>query len=105
MLKPIMTVPRSFTSALPPEGSKMTTTTLKLALAALALSATPVLADPPQPKIVVLDRAAILQFSKVGQDIARQMQAYANQAKADLQGQGRSLQAEYRALQQQVGIL
>ena len=52
----------------------MTRTTLKLALAALALSATPVLADPPQPKIVVLDRAAILQFSKVGQDIARQMQ-------------------------------
>jgi len=83
----------------------MTRTTLKLALAAFALSATPVLADPPQPKIVVLDRAAILQFSKVGQDIARQMQAYANQAKADLQGQGRSLQAEGRALQQQVAIL
>jgi outer membrane protein len=83
----------------------MTKTSLKLALAALALSATPVLADPPQAKIVVLDRAAILQFSKVGQDIARQMQAYANQAKADLQGQGRALQAEGRALQQQVAIL
>ena len=86
----------------------MTRTTLSsigLAFAALALSAAPVLADPPQPKIVVLDRAAILQFSKVGQDIARQMQAYANQAKADLQGQGRSLQAEGRALQQQVAIL
>jgi len=83
----------------------MTRTTLKLALAALALSATPVLADPPQPKIVVLDRAAILQFSKVGQDIARQMQTYANQAKADLQGQGRALQNEERTLQQQVAIL
>jgi len=83
----------------------MTRTSLKLALAAFALSATPVLADPPQAKIVVLDRAAILQFSKVGQDIARQMQVYANQAKADLQGQGRALQNEGRQLQQQVAIL
>jgi len=84
----------------------MTRTTLSsLAFAALALSVAPALADPPQAKIVVLDRAAILQFSKVGQDIARQMQAYANQAKADLQGQGRALQAEGRALQQQVAIL
>src|SRR5882762_1789415 len=100
-----MTGLKSSTSALPPEGSKMTRTTLKFALAALALSATPVLADPPQAKIVVLDRAAILQFSKAGQDIARQMQTYANQAKAELQGQGRSLQAEGQALQQQVAIL
>ena len=83
----------------------MTRTTLKLALAALILSATPVLADPPQAKIVVLDRAAILQFSKAGQDIARQMQTYANQAKADLQAQGRALQNEGRQLQQQVAIL
>jgi outer membrane protein len=85
----------------------MTRTTLALAFAALATSAvvTPALADPPQPKIVVIDRAAIMQFSKVGQDIARQMQAYANQAKADLQGQGKALQAEERNLQQQVAIL
>lgn len=83
----------------------MTRTSLKLALAALALSATPVLADPPQAKIVVLDRAAILQFSKVGQDIARQMQTYANQAKNDLQAQGRALEKEGQQLQQQVAIL
>jgi outer membrane protein len=83
----------------------MTRTSLTLALAVFALSATPVLADPPQAKIVVLDRAAILQFSKVGQDIARQMQTYANQAKADLQAQGRALQKEGQALQQQVAIL
>jgi Skp family chaperone for outer membrane proteins len=63
------------------------------------------LADPPQPKIVVIDRAAIMQFSKVGQDIARQIQAAADQAKADLQGQGKALQADGRALQQQVAIL
>jgi outer membrane protein len=85
----------------------MTRTVLKLAFAGLAFSAfaAPAMADPPQPKIVVLDRAAILQFSKVGQDIARQMQAYANQAKADLSAQGKALQNEGRTLQQQVAIL
>ena len=85
----------------------MTKTILKLAFAGLAFSvfAAPAMADPPQPKIVVLDRAAILQFSKVGQDIARQMQTYANQAKADLSAQGRALQNEGRTLQQQVAIL
>ena len=60
---------------------------------------------PPQPKIVVLDKVAILQFSKVGQDVARQVQGYAAQAKNDLTAQGKSLQAEGRALQQQVAIL
>src|SRR5258708_31094958 len=101
-----MTEPRSSTSALP-QDTKMTRTVLALAFAGLALSAVaaPAMADPPQPKIVVLDRAAILQFSKVGQDIARQMQAYANQAKADLTAQGRALQNEGHTLQQQVAIL
>ncbi|HTM77263.1 MAG TPA: OmpH family outer membrane protein, partial [Devosia sp.] len=60
---------------------------------------------PPQPRIVVIDRSAILQFSKVGQDIARQVQAYANQAKNDLSAQGRALQKEGQELQQQVAIL
>jgi len=90
----------------------MTRTTRSLSLGALAfaglalsLFAAPAMADPPQAKIVVLDRAAILRFSKVGQDIARQMQTYANQAKADLTAQGRSLQNEGRNLQQQVAIL
>jgi Skp family chaperone for outer membrane proteins len=85
----------------------MTRTALSLAFAGLAatLFVTPVLADPPQPKIVVIDRAAILRFSKVGQDIAKQMQTYANQAKAELAGQGKALQAEGRNLQQQVAIL
>ena len=80
---------------------------LALALAGFATPAlvAPALADPPQPKIVVIDRAAIMQFSKVGQDIAKQMQAYATQAKADLSAQGKALQAEGRNLQQQVAIL
>jgi Skp family chaperone for outer membrane proteins len=84
-----------------------TTLTLALALAGLTATglATTAFADPPQPKIVVLDRAAIMQFSKAGQDIAKQMQTYSAQAKADLQGQNRALEAEGRSLQQQVAIL
>ena len=84
----------------------MTRTLRALALASLVTSfAAPALADPPQAKIVVIDRAAIMQFSKVGQDIAKQMQTYANQAKNDLSAQGKALQAEGRNLQQQVAIL
>lgn len=60
---------------------------------------------PPQPRIVVIDRAAILQFSKVGQDIARQVQAYSAQAKRDLTARGAALQKEGQALQQQIAIL
>ena len=59
----------------------------------------------PAPKILVINRGQILQFSKVGQDIARQVQGYANQAKADMTAQSRALQAEGQALQQQVAIL
>lgn len=79
---------------------------LAFALAGLAVLATPALAaSAPAPKIVVIDKAAIMQFSKVGQDIARQMQSLANQAKSDLTAQGRALQNEGRTLQQQVAIL
>jgi outer membrane protein len=59
----------------------------------------------PAPKVLVINRQAILQASKVGQDIARQVQAYANQAKADMDSQGKALQAEGQALQQQIAIL
>lgn len=84
---------------------KKTPLTLALAGLAMAAIAAPALADPPQAKIVVIDRAAIMQFSKVGQDIAKQMQTYATQAKNDLSAQGKALQAEGRNLQQQVAIL
>lgn len=78
----------------------------KIALA-LALLGAPAFAagTPPAPKIVVLDKVAIMQFSKAGQDISRQVKAYADQAKRDLQGQSMALQNEGRALQQQVAIL
>jgi outer membrane protein len=59
----------------------------------------------PAPKIVVINRQAILQFSKVGQDIARQVQAYATQAKADMQAQSKALETEGQQLQQQIAIL
>ena len=87
--------------------------TLPLAFAFAVLTIAPALAAPPPapppglpaPKILVINRQAILQFSKVGQDIARQVQGFANQAKADMAAQTRSLQAEGQALQQQIAIL
>ena len=80
---------------------------LKKSALALALMAAPAFAagSPPAPKIVVLDKLAIMQYSKAGQDIARQVKAIADQAKRDLQAQGAALQTEGRALQQQVAIL
>ena len=82
------------------------TRTRALALATpFLLAATAAYADPPQPKIVVLDRAAIMTFSKAGQDVAKQMQAYSNQAKNELASRGKALQTEGRTLQQQVAIL
>ncbi|MDB5734428.1 MAG: OmpH family outer membrane protein [Alphaproteobacteria bacterium] len=84
------------------------TKTIAIALLGTILSTTAIAAPPPPPpppKIVVLDKVAILQFSKVGQDVARQVQGYAAQAKSDLTAQGKSLQAEGRTLQQQIAIL
>ena len=80
---------------------------LKKTVLALALLGAPAFAAaaPPAPRIVVLDKLAIMQYSKVGQDIARQVKAYADQAKRDLQAQGQALQNEGRTLQQQVAIL
>jgi outer membrane protein len=86
--------------------------TALVTLAFATLTSLPALAAPPAPppqlpapKILVINRSAILQFSKVGQDIARQVQGDANQAKADMAAQGRALEAEGQALQQQVAIL
>jgi outer membrane protein len=76
-----------------------------LALAGLLLSTAAMAQPATPPKIVVLDKIAIMQYSKVGQDIAKQVQAYAAQAKSDLTAQGKAIQAEGHALQQQVAIL
>jgi Skp family chaperone for outer membrane proteins len=60
---------------------------------------------PPAPRIVVLDRVAILQFSKVGKDIARQLLAMNNQTKSSYEASQKALAAEGQALRQQVAIL
>lgn len=82
---------------------------LLLALAFVGASALPALAanppPPPQMKMLLIDRQAILRFSKVGQDVARQIETYSNQAKAEIAGQQKSLQAEAQKLQQDVAIL
>ena len=53
----------------------------------------------PDPVVVVLDRAALLGASTVGQDINRQMQAFTNAARDRLAGERRALENEARALQ------
>ena len=77
-----------------------------LTIALLALASTPAMAaPPPAPKAVVLDRVAILQVSKVGRDIARQLQALNNQTKVNFQAQQKALAAEGQQLRQQVAIM
>jgi len=77
------------------------------ALAGLASLATPVFAQsaPPPTKLVVIDKIAIMQGSKVGQDVARQVQAIAKQAQTDLTAQGRAIQEEERTAIQPTAIL
>jgi outer membrane protein len=78
-----------------------------LTLALIALASTPPAkaAPPPAPKIVVLDRNALIQYSKVGQDIAKQLQAMGNQTRANFEAQQKALATEGQALRQQVAIL
>src|SRR3954462_2863435 len=71
----------------------------------MILAAGSAYADPPQPKIVVLDRRAIMSFTKAGQDMARQMQAYSNQAKNELSARGKALHDQGGTVQQQVALL
>jgi Skp family chaperone for outer membrane proteins len=51
----------------------------------------------PDPVILVVNRGAIMQGSKVGQDIARQIGAYAEHARADVLARQRALEPEIRA--------
>jgi Skp family chaperone for outer membrane proteins len=56
----------------------------------------------PAPKILVIDRGAIMHNSKVGQDVTRQMQILADQAKAELGPRGQALQNEGIALKREL---
>jgi Skp family chaperone for outer membrane proteins len=80
-----------------------------LAILILAAASAPALAAGPPPapqqKILLIDRQAILRFSKVGQDVTRQVETYGNQIKGEVAGQQKSLQAEAQKLQQQIAIL
>jgi outer membrane protein len=59
----------------------------------------------PDPVMLVVNKAAIMQMSKAGQDIGRQVQAYAQTARAQLDPQAKALRAEEEKLKGQIGGL
>jgi outer membrane protein len=65
----------------------------------------PAAAPAPVPKILVIDRNAILRVSKVGQDIVRQVNGYTQAAEKEFKAQGQAMQKDGQALQQQIAIL
>jgi outer membrane protein len=93
--------------------SALTATGLALAMALFAVppalaQGKPAPAAPqgaPMPKILVIDRQALLRQSKVGVSIAQQVQAMTKAAEAELKGESEGLRKEGSALQQQVAIL
>ncbi len=81
---------------------------LLASLAAPALAAPP--APPPAkgtpaPKILVIDRSAILRGSAVGQNIMKQVQSLTVAAENGLKARDAALRQEGAALQQQIAIL
>lgn len=73
--------------------------------AAQAQDATPPTTNTPAPKILVIDRGAILRGSKVGEDIAKQVKAYTQTAEKEFKGESDRLKADGQKLQQQIAIL
>ena len=55
----------------------------------------------PEPVLVVIDRAAIMRFSKAGQDIGRQVEQFTAQTKSELDGQVKALENEGNALKRE----
>ncbi len=83
---------------------------IALALSASALAQghpppAPAAQGIPAPRILVIDRQALLRASNVGQDIARQVQGLTKAAETELKGEGEGLRREEQSLQQQVAIL
>jgi Skp family chaperone for outer membrane proteins len=58
----------------------------------------------PAPIFLVLDKSAVLRFSKAGQDIARQLQPVVTQAQNSIQGQRQSLERQAEALRQDTSL-
>ena len=52
----------------------------------------------PEPRIVVLNLAAVMGTSQVGQSVGQQIQVLAEQAKSDLSGAAKQLQTEAAAI-------
>lgn len=69
------------------------------------MAASAAAAPTPSPKILVIDRNAILANAKVGKDIVRQVNEYTKKAQAEFKGESEALQREGQQLQQQVAIL
>lgn len=59
----------------------------------------------PDPVMLVVDKGAILQASKAGQDIGRQVQSYAMGVRSQLEPQAKALRAEQDALKAQIANL
>lgn len=75
------------------------------ALSGAAAAPPPPPAGTPIPKILVIDRAAILRGSVVGQNIMKQVQGLTVAAENGLKARDAGLRAEGQALQQQLAIL
>ncbi|MGH6887785.1 MAG: OmpH family outer membrane protein [Rhizomicrobium sp.] len=59
----------------------------------------------PVPRVLIVDRQAILRFSKVGQDIVRQVNALTTSAESEFRAQRDALQKEEQTIAQQSAIL
>lgn len=59
----------------------------------------------PAPRIIVVDRSAILRASKVGQDIVRQVNGLTQTAESQFRAENEGLVKESQTLQQQIAIL
>ena len=67
--------------------------------------AKPATASAPTPRILMIDRTAILRDSAVGKNIVQQVNALTQQAETQLKVENDALRQEGQALQQQVAIL
>jgi Skp family chaperone for outer membrane proteins len=68
-------------------------------------SANPAPTMTPDPKILVIDRNAILRASKAGQSIVAQLQGFSKSSEDEFKAEGEGLRKEGEALRAQIAIL
>jgi outer membrane protein len=95
----------AFRAVLVGAGLASAITTAQAQAPAKPRAAAPATSPVPAPRIIVVDRQAILRASRVGQDIVRQVNAYTSAAESEFRAESVALQKEQAALQQQVAIL